>query len=103
VFTPFLSHSRATRMLRLQLDIDRPSAKRAWAEIVKRKIANQATCLRLSGRGDAERLDSYARRVRSGDAGRMEKKRSHLARETLRQSLADGRFLFGAKSSARIG
>jgi len=72
VFTPFLSHSRATRMLRLQLDIDRPSAKRAWAEIVKRKIANQAACLRLAGKADAERLDSYARRVRSGDAGRME-------------------------------
>lgn len=72
VFTPFLSHSRATRMLRLQLDIDRPSAKRAWAEIVKVKIANQAACLRLAGKGDAERLDSYARRVRSGDTGRME-------------------------------
>jgi CRISPR-associated protein Cas1 len=72
VFTPFLSHSRATRMLRLQLDIDRPSTKRAWAEIVKAKIANQAACLRLAGKGDADRLDSYARRVRSGDTGRME-------------------------------
>lgn len=72
VFTPFLSHSRATRMLRLQLGIDRPSAKRAWAAIVKAKIANQAACLRLAGKGDAERLDSYARRVRSGDTGRME-------------------------------
>ncbi|MFN7881502.1 MAG: CRISPR-associated endonuclease Cas1, partial [bacterium] len=45
VFTPFLSHSRATRMLRLQLGVDRPRAKRAWAEIVKTKIANQAACL----------------------------------------------------------
>lgn len=72
VFLPFLAHSRSTRMLRLQLDIDRPSAKRAWAEIVKAKIANQASCMRLAGKGDAERLDSYARRVRSGDTGRME-------------------------------
>lgn len=72
IFMPFLSHSRATRMLRLQLDIDRPSAKRAWAEIVKAKIANQAACMRLAGVGDAERLDSYARRVRSGDTGNME-------------------------------
>src|SRR3972149_9772164 len=46
VFTPFLSHFRATRMLRLQLDIERPRAKRAWAEVVKIKIANQAACLR---------------------------------------------------------
>lgn len=76
VFTPFLSHSRATRMQRLQLAIDRPKAKRAWAEIVRIKIANQATCLRLSGRSEDEltwgRLESYARRVRSGDGENME-------------------------------
>ncbi len=76
VFTPFLSHSRATRMLRLQLAIDRPVAKRAWAEVVKVKIANQAACLRLSGRagtdGDWERVESFARRVRSGDTENME-------------------------------
>lgn len=72
VFVPFLAHSRATRVLRLQLDIDRPTAKRAWAEIVKVKIANQAACLRLAGKADAERLDSYARRVRSGDTDNLE-------------------------------
>lgn len=72
VFTPFLPHSRQTRLLRLQLDIDRPTAKRAWAAIVRAKIRNQAACLRLAGKGDAERLESYVRRVRSGDTGRLE-------------------------------
>lgn len=76
IFTPFLSHSRATRMLRLQLAIDRPVAKRAWAEVVKVKIANQAACLRLSGRaqtdGDWERLESFTRRIRSGDTENIE-------------------------------
>ncbi len=72
VFMPFLQHSRATRMLRLQLGLDRPKTKRAWAEIVQRKIANQAACLRLAGRGSTERLESLGRRVRSGDAGNME-------------------------------
>ena len=72
IFLPFLSHSRATRMMRLQLDIDKPKAKRAWAEIVKVKIANQAKCLKLAKQGDAERLDSYASRVRSGDTENME-------------------------------
>lgn len=72
VFTPFLTHSRATRMLRLQLDIEKPRAKRAWAEVVRAKIINQATCLRLCGREGFDRLESYARRVRSGDTGRME-------------------------------
>lgn len=72
VFLPFLAHSRATRMQRMQLDIDKPSAKRAWAEIVKVKIANQAACLRLARLGDHERLESYSRRVRSGDTENME-------------------------------
>ena len=72
VFLPFLSHSRATRMMRLQLDIDKPHAKRAWAEIVKIKISNQAKCLQLTKLGDAERLESYASRVRSGDSENME-------------------------------
>ncbi|MBK9219322.1 MAG: type II CRISPR-associated endonuclease Cas1 [Uliginosibacterium sp.] len=72
VFLPFLQHSRATRMQRLQLDIDKPSVKRAWAEIVKVKIANQSACLRLARLGDHERLESYSRRVRSGDTENME-------------------------------
>lgn len=76
VFVPFLSHSRATRMLRLQLAIDRPNAKRAWATIVKAKIDNQAACLRLSGLCDNprewKRLELVARRVRSGDSDNME-------------------------------
>ena len=85
VFLPFLSHSRVTRMMRLQLDIDKPQSKRAWAEVVKVKISNQAICLKLaspspqpspSGRGgnrmDFERLESYASRVRSGDTENME-------------------------------
>lgn len=72
VFVPFLQHSRATRMLRKQLGVSRPSAKQAWAAIVRRKIENQASCLRLCDRDGADRLDSYARRVRSGDSDRLE-------------------------------
>lgn len=72
VFLPFLSHSRATRWLRLQLDLSRPVAKRAWAAIVRGKIANQARCLRFAGCDGADRLDSYVRRVRSGDVGNLE-------------------------------
>jgi CRISP-associated protein Cas1 len=72
VFTPFLSHSRAVRMMRLQLDIDRPLAKRAWAVIVKQKIHNQAACLRAMKRKHDDRLESYARRVKSGDVGNLE-------------------------------
>ena len=72
VFLPFQSHSRATRMLRLQLDLDKPTGKRAWATIVQAKIANQAFCMKTLNAGDVERLESYSRRVRSGDTGNME-------------------------------
>lgn len=72
VFLPFLPHSRTTRLLRKQLDIARPLAKQAWAAIIRRKIENQANCLRLAGRGGVERMDSYAHRVRSGDKDNLE-------------------------------
>ena len=72
VFLPFLQHSRATRWMRLQLSLPRPVAKQTWATIVRRKIANQSACLRLSRRDGSDRLDSYARRVRSGDVGNLE-------------------------------
>jgi CRISPR-associated protein Cas1 len=72
IFTPFLQHSRATRMQRLQLSLDKPSTKRAWARIVQAKIQNQARCMELLGVPSADRLASYARRVRSGDGGNLE-------------------------------
>lgn len=72
VFLPFLQHSRATRWMRLQLDLSRPVAKQTWAAIVRRKIANQAICLRLAKREGVSRLESYVRRVRSGDSENLE-------------------------------
>ena len=72
VFLPFLSHSRATRWLRFQLDLPRPVAKQAWATIVRKKITNQAACLKLAGIDSADRLAAYAQRVRSGDSGHIE-------------------------------
>lgn len=72
VFVPFLQHSRATRMQRLQLDLDKPTSKRAWARIVQTKIQNQARCMELLAVTGADRLASYSRRVRSGDGGNLE-------------------------------
>ncbi|HEX9390259.1 MAG TPA: type II CRISPR-associated endonuclease Cas1 [Usitatibacteraceae bacterium] len=72
VFLPYLQHSRATRMMRLQLRLAKPTVKSAWAEIVKMKIRNQAECLRLCNAKDEDRLLSYSRRVRSGDTENLE-------------------------------
>ncbi len=72
VFLPFLSHSRTTRMMRLQLALDKPTGKRTWAGVVQAKIQNQALCMKTLKIHGHERLLSYARRVRSGDTGNME-------------------------------
>lgn len=72
VFLPFQQHSRATRMLRLQLALDKPTTKRAWASVVQAKIRNQAACLRGFDGAATTRLDSLARRVRSGDVDNLE-------------------------------
>lgn len=72
VFLPFLAHSRTTRLMRKQMDIPRPLAKQAWASIVRRKIENQAAVLRFCAKNGVDRLDSYARRVRSGDTENIE-------------------------------
>ena len=72
IFLPFLSHSRTTRLMRKQLDIAKPLAKQAWANIVRRKIENQAHCLRLARAKGIDRMESYVRRVRSGDVDNLE-------------------------------
>ena len=72
VFLPYLPHSRATRMMRMQMKLDKPTGKRAWAEIIKIKIGNQAACLKLCNAKDEDRLLSLARRVRSGDSENIE-------------------------------
>jgi CRISPR-associated protein Cas1 len=72
VFLPYLPHSRGTRMLRLQLALARPIAKRAWQTIIQQKIANQAACLKLAERTGVEALEALARRVRSGDPDNVE-------------------------------
>lgn len=72
VMLPFQQHSRATKVLRLQLSIDKPTCKQIWTKVIQAKINNQATCLTLCKVTGADRLTSYARRVRSGDSDNLE-------------------------------
>lgn len=72
VFLPFGTHTRATRIFRLQLKATQPTKKRVWAEIVKAKIRNQARCLRYARQIEDSRLEKLALAVRSGDVGNFE-------------------------------
>ena len=55
VFLPFLAHSRTTRLMRKQMDIPRPLAKQAWANIIRCKIENQAAVLRFCAKNGVDR------------------------------------------------
>ena len=72
VLLPFLQHSRATQVLRWQLGITRPLAKKIWAVVVRQKIANQGICLDLMGKQGGERMAAFVSQVRSGDTTMME-------------------------------
>lgn len=72
IHLPFLRHNRSTRRWRQQQALPRPRIKQLWANLVQRKIENQAACLRLNDRDEAAHLDSLARRMRSGDPENLE-------------------------------
>jgi CRISPR-associated protein Cas1 len=72
VFLSFVTHSRATRVMRLQLNATLPMKKRIWMQIVKTKIRNQAISLTLGSREGAERLAKLVSAVKSGDPDNLE-------------------------------
>jgi CRISPR-associated protein Cas1 len=75
VLLPFLSHSRALKVLRTQMQVSQPVKKRLWQHIVSHKINNQACVLAQQGlKEQAEILWGMASSVRSGDSLRTEAK-----------------------------
>lgn len=83
VFMPFLQHSRTVKVMRQQLALDKPTAKRAWTQLVKAKILNQAECLELSSQLGADYLRAMAQKVRSGDPANIEAQASAFYFKTL--------------------
>ncbi len=69
---PFAGHSRLSGVQRCQLETTVPFRKRCWQAIVRAKIANQAKCLRILERPGADKLESLADGVSSGDASNVE-------------------------------
>lgn len=77
ILLTYNQHSRGPKIMKAQLDMKRPLAKRLWQAIVRRKIENQAACLELCGCRGRQTLLALANRVESGDKSQME---SHAAR-----------------------
>lgn len=64
--------SRQRKLLMAQLSVAKPLQKQLWQQIVKRKIENQAACIRLSGKDGWEYLLSLSKSVLSDDSDNRE-------------------------------
>ncbi|REH40025.1 CRISPR-associated protein Cas1 [Paraperlucidibaca baekdonensis] len=70
---PFLPHSRALKVLRAQMALSEPAAKRLHQEIIRQKLANQAGLLaRVKEHSGSEFLHRLSKAVRSGDPDNLE-------------------------------
>lgn len=74
VVLPMVKHSRHFKILKYQITVNKPSQKRLWQQIVVQKIRNQALCLKLLGKEEAEELMRMSKEVQSGDRTHVEAK-----------------------------
>lgn len=65
-------HSRQIKVLRAQISMPAPSGKQLWKRIVRQKIENQSSAIRLASCASDTRLDDLAKSVRSGDVDNKE-------------------------------
>lgn len=73
VLMPYLSHSRALKVMRLQLALSVPAQKRIWQSIVQQKLRNQAAVLGFrDNQTVAGHVSSLVAQVRSGDPDNFE-------------------------------
>lgn len=72
VFIPVSRHSRHMSVLQCQIDMTSPAKKKLWKQIVRRKIENQATALKLCGVEGWHEIDCIKNMVKSGDSENME-------------------------------
>lgn len=74
VVLPMVKHSRHFKILKYQISAGKPLQKRLWQQIVIQKIKNQALCLRLLGKEEANELMCMTKEVQSGDRTHVEAK-----------------------------
>lgn len=78
VLLPLVRHSRHYKMLKAQLEINKPFQKRLWQQLVTQKISNQSRCLRFLGKNGWQQLDSMQKQVLSADKTNIEAKAAAL-------------------------
>jgi CRISPR-associated protein Cas1 len=73
VLMPYLPHSRALKVMRLQMALSIPAQKRIWQSIVQQKLRNQAAVLEFrDSQMLARQVLNLVAQVRSGDPDNFE-------------------------------
>lgn len=78
VLLPLVRHSRHYKMLKAQMEINKPFQKRLWQQLVTQKIDNQSRCLKFLERDGWQQLDSMGKQVLSGDKTNVEARAAAL-------------------------
>ncbi len=68
---PVVGYGRQFQVMQAQINLKLPQKKRAWQQIVRAKINNQAKVLSNIGE-DSTQLERFAKNVQSGDKGNLE-------------------------------
>lgn len=72
VLLPLVRHSRHYKMLKAQVEINKPLQKRLWQQLIIQKIVNQSLCLKFLEKDGSQYLNSLQNQVLSGDKTNVE-------------------------------
>lgn len=72
VLSPFMPHSRQTKVSNIQINTSEPFKKRIWHKIIVSKITNQALALKFCEKEGYDELISLTKDVNSGDTTNRE-------------------------------
>lgn len=76
VLTPFNGYYKRSVSITAQTETSKPRLKTLWQQIIKRKILNQADCLKYNGKDGYITLTEIAKKVKSGDTDNAEARAS---------------------------
>ena len=72
IMLPCNNHSRQLKILKHQMELPLPIKKQLWQQIIKQKIFNQASVLKILGLSGFDKLEYYSKAVLSNDSTNLE-------------------------------
>lgn len=79
VLLSYHPHSRAVKVMRLQMAMGKAQKKRLWQAVIQQKLQNQASVLKsLTAKSETALLENMRQKVRSGDPDNYEAQASQV-------------------------